>query len=340
MYTNKLSLYRIIISIVISWPLISCDDGIHEFQIPFEPDKIVIGATFPTDTSLFIHITSSDFLIGEVNPINSIKDATIHIYEENNIIEIINYQSEYNYTGNTILNPSFYYSHNSFKPQSGKSYSIEVYVDGYTRATASTTILNKIALKSVSFDSVNVDLSDKYSGYPVSIEFIDPIAEENYYMIEVLYDYFRPSYGSNFINKDVTSSIPAAIQDRHHTFYQGSNPSHSIFFSDTQFNGEKYTYSFFVYSRGIESSLYRFERYDPNDDNGYPESDANIFEISFVLKHITKEHYEFGITSELQNKTRDDFLAEPVLIKSNVENGLGIFAGYSYDIKSVFYKHD
>jgi len=57
------------------------------------------------------------------------------------------------------------------------------------------------------------------------------------------------------------------------------------------------------------------------------------YEIYVVLKSISKAYYEFLRTKDFQREVIDLGLpADPVLIDSNIENGLGIFGGYDFSI--------
>ena len=88
-----------------------------------------------------------------------------------------------------------------------------------------------------------------------------------------------------------------------------------ILFSDEIFNGKTYTFNF-----EIDNSFYK----------GYDKH-----ELIFLLKHLTEAQYKHQVSRELQNWNDGNPFAEPVPVYNNIENGFGIFAGYSVDSKTV-----
>lgn len=91
------------------------------------------------------------------------------------------------------------------------------------------------------------------------------------------------------------------------------NPPGSLLFTDELFEGEKLDLTIFV---------------------------ATYDEPIIVLRNVSRNYYEYrkSITSHFynQNTKRDDvynlFKADPVELYSNVDNGLGIFAGFTQDV--------
>ena len=61
---------------------------------------------------------------------------------------------------------------------------------------------------------------------------------------------------------------------------------------------------------------------------GTPGGDARIPPGLQVL-HISEAYYEYLKTARLHDESRENPFAEPLNVYGNVENGYGIFAGYS-----------
>ncbi|MFQ5636990.1 MAG: DUF4249 family protein [bacterium] len=78
------------------------------------------------------------------------------------------------------------------------------------------------------------------------------------------------------------------------------------YFDDALFDGEFYDLdiSFYNYSEPIEMFI-------------------------VVLLTTSESYYNFHKSVDQQNATEDNPFAEPVPIYTNIENGLGVFAGYS-----------
>ena len=137
----------------------------------------------------------------------------------------------------------------------------------------------------------------------VSLSFQDEPEVKNYYEIVIL------SKDSS-INQTFNISSPVITLDNENDpYFPGT-----ILFTDELFNGQKLDLNIFVSS------------YDTP---------------TIVLKNVSRNYYEYrkSIIAHFynQNVERTDiynmFKGDPVELYSNVSNGLGIFAGYTQDIK-------
>ncbi|TVR37915.1 MAG: DUF4249 domain-containing protein [Bacteroidia bacterium] len=91
--------------------------------------------------------------------------------------------------------------------------------------------------------------------------------------------------------------------------------------------GEKY-----LSNKGKEGNtfLMRAEAYIYNDPNG-PDDEPDENNPISILLLTTDEHY-YRYHRSLENYYPDDFFSEPVHIYSNVDGGLGVFAGYNRSV--------
>lgn len=137
----------------------------------------------------------------------------------------------------------------------------------------------------------------------VSLSFQDEAKVKNYYEIVILGK-------DSSINHTFNVSSPVITLDNENDpYFPGT-----ILFTDELFNGQKLDLDIFVSS------------YDTP---------------TIVLKNISKSYYEYRKSINIhfynQNVERYDvysmFKGDPVELYSNVTNGLGIFAGYTQDIK-------
>ncbi|MCC5939136.1 MAG: DUF4249 domain-containing protein [Lunatimonas sp.] len=53
--------------------------------------------------------------------------------------------------------------------------------------------------------------------------------------------------------------------------------------------------------------------------------DYELLEVTLNLAHVTESYFRYYDTADLQYYNRGDFLSQPVLVHTNVENGMGIF---------------
>lgn len=137
----------------------------------------------------------------------------------------------------------------------------------------------------------------------VSLSFQDDAKVKNYYEIVILSK--DSSINQTF---NITSRI-ITLDSEHDSNFPGT-----IFFTDELFNGQQLDLNIFV--------------------NSY---DTPII----VLKNVSRNYFEYRKNLEAhfynQNVDRENiyelFKSDPVELYSNVSNGLGIFAGYTQDIK-------
>jgi len=159
-----------------------------------------------------------------------------------------------------------------------------------------------------------VNITDATNLYPVysdnygttygkiTLTFTDEPNKRNYYEIVILSE-------SNGIVQTLKVKSPIITYDVDHN----PNPLGTLLFTDELFNGEHITLDIF--------------------------SDCD--NPSVVLKNVSKNYYEYRKSINIhfynQNVERENiyelFKGDPVELYSNVTNGLGIFAGYTQDIK-------
>ena len=181
----------------------------------------------------------------------------------------------------------------------------------------------KIILKDKNGFAVSSGDSIPFHVYILNATYLFPVYEDNYgskYGKVTLSFHDDPEvknyYEIVILSKDSSIIQTFNITSRIITLDSESNPNFpgTIFFTDELFNGQQLDLNIFV--------------------NSY---DAPII----VLKNISRNYYEYRKSLEAhfynQNVDRENiyelFKGDPVELYSNVTNGLGIFAGYTQDIK-------
>ena len=82
-----------------------------------------------------------------------------------------------------------------------------------------------------------------------------------------------------------------------------------MFLSDALFNGRDFE---------IKLKISKFSFY---------ETDTVLLDVS--LEHIAEPYYLYAVSSNKYRRTSNNPFTEPVSVYTNVENGLGIFTGYT-----------
>ncbi|MBN4051468.1 DUF4249 domain-containing protein [bacterium AH-315-M05] len=204
---------------------------------------------------------------------------------------------ENNIAIDTLQHTSFgtYRSLGNKKPSAGKSYSLTVSADGYEAIYASDIIPQAVQITSASIqDSAGTDENNNIIA-EVSINFNDPTGQENFYELELYQNYITDNNKIWF-----TSLDPSIEQD-----FNGE----SALFNDVLFNGKSYQLKI-------------------NFDSYYAQGSSKII---VYLKSVSKPYYLYNKTVILHQQNQNNPFAEPVQVYNNIENGLGIFAGFSVD---------
>lgn len=212
----------------------------------------------------------------------------------------------------------------SVYPQIGSEYRLIVKTETDTLA-ASTTIPSEILISNAVFKYSNVPSQTFDLLTEASITWKDPAGVDNYYELQVLDKKMKALSFQQFDQID-----DPVIQQECDLNYTPS----SFVFSDKQFEGNFYTLTL---------------RFGNGGSPTRPDS------ASVVLRNLSKEYYHFKKSWHkhifLQNASlqwdRDLsftnvysllFQGDPVPLYTNIQNGIGIFAGYSQDTRRFRFK--
>ncbi len=294
---NKKKIKRILItlSIISSIIIINCDSPAN---IDFSKHKsqLVANSFFNPDSVWTVNLSSS---IGafEDDEIKVINNAEVEIWNNDILLATLPNVGE----------GKFQIS--SLKPVAGGKYTLKVYSQGYDNIRAEEITPFVVSIESVE-SNISIDTSQNNFTANISINFTfaDLSSVLNFYTIAL------------FINTNEVTNLQAWLSTSDEVVLESVRDifseepgdeysSHTFLFSDKLFNGQHKTIN-------ISSEFFMFE-------------EENITEIKLVLSNISKAYYDYTRTMELKLYRGNDPFAEPVLIYENIENGLGIFAGYN-----------
>ena len=270
-----------------------------DFDIPLEKPWIVVNSLFSPDSVWQVQLTYSKNIL-DTSPDNFIPvgNAVVTILDPNQqVIETITPSSDkFNfvlYKGKT-------------KPLPGQSYTVQVAVKAEPILQAFSKVPTHVPITTVEIDSSGVVDNEPIE---MNINFKDPAGEKNYYTIKIIEDAFY------IANKDTvwyTREIFFEIVDQ-----SLSNDERGLekLVNDNLFNGKDYTFHVKLYNRRYSFGSQIFQQH------------ARV-----VLLSVSEEYYKYFTTKSLQDYTNGDPFAQPVQVFTNIENGLGIFAGYSTSV--------
>jgi hypothetical protein len=195
-----------------------------------------------------------------------------------------------------------------FKPQIHVSYRVEVHAKGYNNVAAKDKIPYLTEIDSLKITKTN----DLNYPYRIKIIFTDPDEQENYYLITAAWRDSSDNYA--WREAYIETEDPAIGYWRNSLFK-------IPVFSDELFNGNQYELSLNLQVNAWKSMYYYFD-----------------------LISISKSMYLYLKSYNAQAPGTDDYLMEyfqrgliePIPIYSNIEGGLGIFAGYAVSRDSIY----
>lgn len=271
---------------------LSCETVV-DVELPKHEPMIVVNSIGNPDEPWELNLSLSKGILNE-GKIEILNKAKVEILENGNPISSFNHYSDgiYKSTG--------------AKPKTNVNYELRVSNDGFETVTSSCKIPEPIGIESVTVDTIDTQWEDEKE-LEITISFTDVPNIENFYSFSM----FRISTweGRTDVSSMYFSSNDLLIRDEDRILDEGRKYyGEEAFFDDTILDGKNYKLKVYVYFHNRSDGKINYE---------------------IVLSSLTKEYYKYLETRDAQIRTGDNPFAEPVIIYSNIENGLGIFAGYS-----------
>lgn len=333
--------------IVISLGLIfwSCEDR-RTFDLDDFQKEVVLNSIISTDSSWNVQLSFSKSIFDE-SDFTIIEDATVRVHN------LTNGQSFY-----LEKKKSGYYSR-ELHPVEGHEYAITAKVPGFEELKAMTYVPSVLEVDVVSKLTTN---NEDRQSIEIDIEITDNPNEENYYVWELLevdqarfaqngshsspvstiYEPTEPeddasgsdpdpsenneNPGSNILSPDNIFSF----NDEEESDYQKKDLNSLSFLSESDVRFGK------IANRLIlDSSIFNGNNPGNNPGSGQGEHNKTpLFELQVMA--VSSDLYEFLKSYEIykNDDIKNTSISDPVIIHSNIENGLGIFGGYN--LKSFY----
>ncbi len=289
------SLLLFIVSALLMW---RCTKQIDFDAQDIEP-RLVVNSLFTNDSIWSAHISRSVGVLDNT-PYTTVNDATVTIFDGNaNLVTTLTHQGS-----------GLYSSSSGILPQSDEVYTIEVSADGYQSIDATSSIPPEIPIYQL--DTVTSTNSDGETILEASISFQDPPSVSNYYMMEVrvkgtwIDEWEQDTIEFNEPLEIACDDINVETVNRFN-FGGFENSYLYLMLKDQNFDGENYTLTFSVIN--------------------YAElKDMDLFgEIRLV--NTSEEYFNYLRSFSIYQRSINNPFATPVQVYSNVNNGMGIFAG-------------
>lgn len=288
-------MYKIINFAVLIVIILGCSQT-SEIDLSRLQPLITVNSIFNPDSTWQVSVTRSKDVLDNVTGYyyEPVEQAAVSlIAADGNLIEVLHYG---------LHNGRFIHKSYS-KPQIGKRYFLRVKINDLPLTQSSSHIPLPVPVKSILVDSSSLIAGKSY--VTIRMRFDDPHEIENFYAIKII----REGYYLN--NSDTTTfTEDVSIQPLNPALQGYFSSGTTTVFADNMFQGATQEVWLKV-----------------SANTGSQRGDYKI-----ILLTTSKEYFEYFTTKTLQEKNRQDPFAQPVQIFSNIENGVGIFAGYSSSV--------
>lgn len=320
--------------------LFSCDSLRNEVapdRLNKQAEKlVVVGFLSPQDSVLAVQISRSVPVLGEANTIRDVSNATVTISNGARFVSL-KYAPNYNRQGINL----YFATARDFPILAGQTYTLTVEAPNSQKVTSQCTIPARAPTPELRLDSAVVKNGYRFGAdgrqddytkeYTVRARWFDLSGQRNYYRVTGLFQFqATPPTTSTAVSVVITQSI-----------YFGNDYSGSGVMADAP-----------VSDGGVltskESVYFQPNQYPavptPNgpsttiNQRGLTEAEAKLLQLGKLLRfgeltlsllHTDENYYRYHDAVSRQQDVGDNPFAEPVQIPSNINGGLGCFAGYN-----------
>lgn len=295
---------RLIYFILLISVLVSCEKEVH-IPIEYTQPKLVVNGLFNTDSLWDIEVSASKYIY-DAAAIPLINDAQVTIT---------------NSAGNSILltnQGNGIYASLTERPEPGEVYSIEVSHSDYDNVSSSNQLPGEINIAHIDWDQQAIVAGDFYRRIDISFQ---DSPDKDFYMVRVKGIFWEYIYNEETWEIEDSTLIVYPIE----FFSQNAALDNSSFkitptsisFTDEIFNGSLFTFDILI------------------DDFYFSGEKMKIQSIYISMSKISQEYYWYETSYQAYLSAQYNLFAQPVQVYTNIENGLGIFAGYSTTIDSL-----
>lgn len=299
------------ILIILALVIISGCTKYLDFEGEDAEPRLVLNGIFTPDSTFRIELSHSAGYISQ-QPLRTLHNGNVVVYSENGeFLDSLKHAGKGIYKGVVTA-------------QAGKSYKIGASAPTFENIYAVDYIPEPVFVSSWNVSPSDIGLTE-YS-YTLDVDFVinDQRGVQNYYVLEfygkrsyyVKYEYdpntedlvpdtvFFDDPGLQRLPFETSESILTSETDL--AFDEGSYYASSLAFCDNLFDGKSQKFR-------VRLSFYM----------------DGITDIEMVLKSCSEAYYRYKRSIENYRNADGDPFSQPVQVYTNIENGLGIWAGYS-----------
>jgi hypothetical protein len=290
--------------------LFACEEPLDPEYFPPAESKLVVVSKFSEGKAIEVSI-SKNRPIGNSDPVEYITDARVELYLQDTLLE----QLELVPAGEENDFP-YYISQTNF-PKSGVEYTIKVMVAGFQTVMAKSRIPPSVRITKFRVDQTTTEpisgTNRQRNYFHTTIDFDDPNETGNYYHLNISQQVkeFIVEGKDTLVGRKTLHPVTFNPLDNKNTIT--ANLEGGLLFEDKP-NGQELKITFYIDT-------------DPKMEN--------FGKTYLELRTISDDYYFYYTTLSKSGGVNPDPLSPPPTIYQNVENGLGIFAGYSNVMDSL-----
>ena len=295
-----------------------------EIDFPEEPQQLVVYSLFHPDSVWQISVSATKDLNSPGEPYPVVNEAIVEIYRGDQHVDALVFQG-YLAPGKVIDNirgvtydtvfwrkENLYRSQRGMKPEPGVAYTVRVSAPGYPSVEASSSIPEGASATLGKFSINRSANSSGFNGQSLEITSVirDVPNENNFYLVGAAYPIAELHAGQDGIYDDTVYYRQFAALET--VDIQSIRLQDFKLFSDQSFFGITYPATF---SLALDESFIM----------------TNPDSLTLYLGEVSESFYRYYEALEAQGEYGVGFvnLTDPPKAYSNVEGGLGVFAGYN-----------
>lgn len=302
----------------------ACQNLVTEIDpsnLPAIDRKLVVnGYLSPQDTVLAISVSSSQTVLGDYvsDSVNTVTNATVVLASEGRSVTLTFDPQNRVYTASAQLFPVLV----------NRTYTLQVDAPGFATVTSSCTIPANVPVSEVALDSSrsyvgpDVELAWQYN---VRVIWQDPPGQTNYYRISGYGECL--SWAPRFPEAYIDTTRPKIVMRGIIGFGRQDQ-----YISDQNQDGQ-----LLLSARGEIPRFFDYSYYDSTAQKFYEGSHffSRPLTIRVSVLQVDEPYFKYHRARQQQRQSQNNPFAEPVLIPSNIQGGLGCFGAYNRSTLTV-----
>ena len=290
---------KLLICLFAVFTFLSCEKVIEAKDLPEQDSRIVLNSLLFSEDLITANITASRGILSN-KAFKDLDNAVCQVFENDAYLgNLINIQNG-NFT-------SF------FTAKVNNKYRLIVSASGYSSVTATTIIPPSVKYTNLErYDTLNYNYRlNQYSPSEKSVggtskfklKILDDLSAKNFYSIKPIVI--------------LTDSLGNTIENDGYAYIKNNNDENS--YESTSFEIDDLT--------KVNGNQMQLD-FDVSFYFNIPENLKSI-RVYIEISNLSQEYYNYKMTLKKQAEAGGGFFSEPVLVYSNVINGLGILGGSS-----------